>query len=65
MEMETNEPAGPHMSEKHMGSSLDDFLKEEGMFEEIQARAVREVAAWQLAELRNQKMVQRSENGKS
>jgi hypothetical protein len=35
------------------------------MFEEIQARAVREVAAWQLAELRNQKMVQRSENGKS
>jgi hypothetical protein len=29
MEMETNEPAGPHMSEKHMGSSLDDFLKEE------------------------------------
>lgn len=25
------------MSTKHMGSSLDDFLKEEGIFEEAQA----------------------------
>jgi hypothetical protein len=28
------------MSRKHMGSSIDDFLKEEGIFEEAQARAV-------------------------
>lgn len=37
------------MSKKHMGSSIDDFLKEEGIFEEAQAQAVKEVVAWQLA----------------
>jgi len=35
---------------KHMGSSIDDFLKEEGIFEESQAQAVKEVVAWQLEE---------------
>jgi plasmid maintenance system antidote protein VapI len=38
------------MSKKHMGSSLDDFLREEGILEEAQAQAVKEVVAWQLAE---------------
>jgi hypothetical protein len=38
------------MSKKHMGSSIDDFLKEEDIFEETQAQAVKEVIAWQLAE---------------
>jgi len=38
------------MSNKHMGSSIDDFLREEGIFEEAQAQAVKEVVAWQLAE---------------
>ena len=38
------------MSKKHIGSSIDDFLKEEGIFEEAQAQAVKEVVAWQLAE---------------
>ncbi len=38
------------MSKKHVGSSIDDFLKEEGVFEEAQAQAVKEVVAWQLAE---------------
>jgi hypothetical protein len=43
------------MSKKHMGSSIDDFLKEEGIFEE--AQAVKEVVAWQLAEaMRKQKI---------
>lgn len=36
------------MSKKHIGSGIDDFLKEEGIFEE--AQAVKEVVAWQLAE---------------
>ena len=35
---------------RHMGSSIDDFLKEEGIFEEAQAQAVKEVVAWQLDE---------------
>jgi antitoxin HicB len=38
------------MSKKHMGSSVDDFLKAEGIFEEAQAQAIKEVVAWQLAE---------------
>jgi hypothetical protein len=38
------------MSEKNMGSSIDDFMKEEGIFEEAQAQAVKEVVAWQLGE---------------
>ena len=45
------------MSKKHMGSGIDDFLKEEGIFEEAQAQAVKEVVAWQLAEaMRKQKI---------
>jgi antitoxin HicB len=28
-----------------MGSSIDDFLKEEGIFEEAQAQAIKEVVA--------------------
>ena len=35
---------------KHMGSSIDDFLKHEGIFEEAQAQAIKEVVAWQLDE---------------
>jgi antitoxin HicB len=35
---------------KHMGSSIEDFLKEEGIFEESQAQAIKEVVAWQLEE---------------
>ena len=38
------------MSKKNMGSSIDDFLKAEGIFEEAQAEAIKEVVAWQLAE---------------
>ena len=41
------------MSKKHMGSSVDEFVQEQGIFEEAQAQAVKEVAAWQLAEAIN------------
>jgi antitoxin HicB len=34
------------MSDKHMGSSLDNFLQEESLFEEIQAQAIKEIFAW-------------------
>ncbi len=37
------------MSEKHMGSTLDEFLKAEGTFDEAQTQAIKEVVAWQLA----------------
>jgi antitoxin HicB len=32
----------------HIGSSLDDFLKEEGIFEETRAIAIKETLAWQV-----------------
>lgn len=43
------------MSKQHMGSSIDAFLQEEGIFEEAQARAIKEVVAWQLAEAMKKK----------
>jgi antitoxin HicB len=48
------------MSRKNMGSSIDDFLKEEGIFEEAQAQAVKEVVAWQLAQAMKKKKISKS-----
>ena len=48
------------MSKKHMGSSMDDFLKEEGIFEEAQAQAVKEVVAGQLAEAMKKKKISKN-----
>src|ERR1039458_2471941 len=48
------------MSKKHMGSSIDDFLKEEGVFEEAQARAVKEVVAWQLVQAMKEKKISKT-----
>ena len=48
------------MSKKHMGSSVDDFLKEEGVFEEAQAQAIKEVVAWQLAEAMKEKKISKN-----
>ena len=38
------------MSKRHHGSSLDDLLKEEGLFDEGQALAIKEVVVWQLTD---------------
>ena len=46
------------MSKKDMGSSVDDFLKEGGIFEE--AQAVKEVVAWQLAEAMKKKKISKN-----
>jgi antitoxin HicB len=48
------------MSKKHMGSSIDDFMKEEGIFEEAQAQAVKEVIAWQLAEAMKERRISKN-----
>ena len=48
------------MSKRHMGSSIDDFLKAEGIFEEAQAQAVKEVVAWQLAQAMKKKKISKS-----
>jgi antitoxin HicB len=45
------------MKNKHRGSSFDDFLKEEEIFEECNAEAVKRVIAFQLEqELKKQKI---------
>jgi len=48
------------MSKKHMGSSIDDFMKEEGIFEEAQANAIKEVVAWQLARAMKKKKISKN-----
>ena len=42
--------AEKRVTNRHKGSSIDDLLKDEGVFEEFQARAVKEVIAWQLGQ---------------
>lgn len=48
------------MSKKRMGSTLDEFLKQEGIFEEAQALAVKEVVAWQLAQAMKKKKISKT-----
>ena len=43
------------MKNKHMGSSFDDFLKEEGIFEEVTAAATKKVIAYQIQRLMKEK----------
>ena len=52
------------MSKKHMGSGIDDFLKEEGIFEESQAQAVKEVIAWQLAQAMKERKISKTRMAK-
>ena len=48
------------MSKKNLGSSIDDFLKQEGIFEDAQAQAVKEVVAWQLAAAMKEKKISKN-----
>jgi antitoxin HicB len=48
------------VSKKNMGSSIDDFLKKENIFEEAQAQAVKEVVAWQLAKAMKKKKISKA-----
>ena len=52
------------MSKQHMGSSIDAFLREEGLFEEAQAQAIKEVVAWQLAEAMKKKNISKNKMAK-
>jgi antitoxin HicB len=48
------------MSKEHMGSSIDDFLKRESIFEAAQAQAIKEVVAWQLAKAMKKKKISKN-----
>ena len=52
------------MSKRHIGSTVDDFLKEEGIFDEAQATAVKEVVAWQLAKAMKKKKISKNRMAK-
>lgn len=49
------------MSKKHIGSSFEEFLKEEGMYEEITTQAVKRVLAWQVSEAMKQQGISKME----
>lgn len=42
-------------TKKHWGSTLDDFLKEEGIYEEAKTQAAKEMIAWQIAQAMKKK----------
>ena len=42
------------MKNRHLGSSLGAFLKEEGIYDEAQGHAIKEMIAWQLIEAMQQ-----------
>ena len=48
------------LSKKNLGSSIDDFLKKENIFEEVQAQAVKEVVAWQLAKAMKKRKISKA-----
>jgi antitoxin HicB len=45
----------------HCGSRVDEWLKEEGIFEEVTAKAIKEVIAWQLAEVMKAQSITKTE----
>jgi len=45
------------MNKKHIGSNFDDFLKEEKIYEQVQAVAIKRVIAYQIVEeMKNKKL---------
>jgi antitoxin HicB len=51
----------PARSNPHAGSSLDDFLEEEGIEERATAAAVKRVIAWQLQEAMRERNLTKKE----
>jgi antitoxin HicB len=48
------------MSRKHVGSSADDLLKEQGIFRKVQVKAIKEVIAGQLVEAMKKKNISKA-----
>ena len=52
------------MNKKAVGSSFDDFLKQEGDYETAQAMAVKRVLAWQIQKAMKEKHLAKAEMAK-
>ena len=52
------------MTNPHIGSSFEDFLNEEGIYEEVTAAAVKRVLAWQIDQSRRTQGLSKSELAK-
>jgi antitoxin HicB len=52
------------MKNKHLGSSFDDFLKEEGIHDDAHAHAIKRVLAWQIQETMTAQGLSKSEVAK-
>src|SRR5215469_4896732 len=49
------------LNNEAIGSSLEDFLKEEGIYEECHTKAVKEVLAWQLQQFMQERGLSKAE----
>lgn len=49
------------MKKTRIGSSFDDFLKDEGLYEETQASAIKRVIAWQIQKAMEDGNISKSE----
>ncbi len=49
------------IKEKNIGSTLDSFLKDEGLYEDAQATAIKRVISWQLKETMKKQKISKSE----
>jgi antitoxin HicB len=52
------------MTNKHIGSSFEDFLKEEGIHQEATAHAIKRVLAWQIEQAMAEQGISKSEMAK-
>ena len=49
------------MKKARIGTSFDDFLKKEGLYEETQASAIKRVIAWQIQKAMEEENISKSE----
>ncbi len=49
------------MNKKHIGSNFDDFLKEENLYEQAQAVAIKRIIAYQITEEMKKKKLTKTE----
>lgn len=53
------------MENEHIGSSFEDFLRDEGTYEETSALAVKRVIAWQLKQAMDEKRISKAAMARS